>query len=319
MTEVNHKLIISEDVAGMRLDQAIATLLSQYSRARIQQWIKAGDLTVDGKVLKPKDKVQLDQHVQIQAILIPEETWEPENIPLAIIYEDDDILVLNKPAGLVVHPAVGNRNSTLLNALIHHAPSLAELPRAGIIHRLDKDTTGLMVVTKTLISHNYLVDQMQQRLIKRQYQTIVVGTVIAGGTINKPLGRHPTRRTHMAVIDDGKPAVTHYRVKTRFRAHTHLEVQLETGRTHQIRVHLSHAKLPIVGDQTYNPRLLIPPKCTEQLNTTLLNFKRQALHASNLALTHPTTGEEMSWEAPLPGDMQDLLQALEADTISYTS
>ena len=249
---------IPEHLANQRLDQALAELFPQHSRSRLTGWIKAKQVTVDGKHMRPKDKVHIKQAVEIQATMPIEETWEPQAIDLTIVYEDQDLIVINKPAGMVVHPAAGNPNNTLLNALLYHDAALARLPRAGIIHRLDKGTTGLLVIARTPEAHTHLVDELQSRTINREYETVVIGTIIAGGTIDAPIGRHPTQRKRMAVVESGKPATTHYRVIKRFPAHTHLRVNLETGRTHQIRVHLAHIHHPILGDTTYGGRLKLP-------------------------------------------------------------
>lgn len=267
-------------------------------------------ITVNGTRIRPKDKVKSGDEIIINAIIEANESWQAESISLDIIYEDDQIIVLNKPAGLVVHPAAGNQAGTLLNALLHHAPELAELPRAGIVHRLDKDTSGIMVVARTMTAHHFLVKALQARTIHREYRAIVVGQMTAGGTVEAPIGRHPKARTKMAVVATGKPAVTHYRVLERFPKHTFLKLMLETGRTHQIRVHMAHIHYPIVGDSSYGGRLRIPKGASEALRDCLQHFKRQALHAFRLELPHPTSNELMSWTAPLPDDMHSLLEIL---------
>ncbi len=306
---------IPKHLDNKRLDQAVAELFPEYSRARLQAWIKAGQITVDGKTLRPRDKVHTGQHVEINPIIEPVETWQPQPITLDIIYEDKDIIVINKPAGLVVHPAAGRPRSTMLNALLHYASELANLPRAGIIHRLDKDTSGLLVVAKNLKAHTKLVAELQERKITREYEAIVNGVMTAGGTVNAPIGRHPRDRKRMAVITSGKgkPAITHYRVIKRFRAHTHIKVILETGRTHQIRVHMAYIHYPIVGDQIYGGKQKLPKGINEELKQYLQNFKRQALHAKRLGLIHPTTGKQIDWQTPLPHDMQQLLKLLKKD------
>jgi 23S rRNA pseudouridine1911/1915/1917 synthase len=305
---------VPEDLAGHRIDQVAAKMFPEYSRARLQAWIKSGMLRVDGQSLRVKDKVFAGARVRINAELAIEEAWQPESLPVDIHFEDDALLVINKKINTVVHPAAGNYSGTLLNGLLHYCPALKLLPRAGIVHRLDKDTTGLMVVAKTLESQTRLVKQLQKRRFLREYEAVVQGVLTAGGVIDLPLGRHPHQRRKRAVVENGQEAVTHYTVIKRFRAHTHVRVRLETGRTHQIRVHLSHTGYPIVGDRVYAGRARIPRGSTEVLLQTLHNFPRQALHARSLGLEHPVSGDSMVWESELPSDMQDLLSALEADT-----
>jgi len=304
---------IPETMAGQRLDQALAQLFSDYSRARLQQWIRDDCVRLNGVIPRPRDRVSGGERVEVHAQLEPQGEWQAESIPLDIVFVDEHILVVNKPAGLVVHPAAGNREGTLVNALLHYDPELALVPRAGVVHRLDKDTSGLLVIARTLTSHKALIEMMQRREIQRHYQAVVQGVMTAGNTIDAPLGRHPVQRTKMAVVKGGRPAVTHYRVLERFRAHTHIQVQLETGRTHQIRVHMAHIRYPLVGDPVYGGRLRIPPGCTAALNEQLHTFRRQALHAARLQLVHPLTNQDMAWEAPLPADMQRLLEVLRAD------
>jgi len=314
MSEIEHlSATVEDELAGQRLDKILAQLFSDYSRARLQQWVSDGVVLVDGKQLRSKDKLRGGEQIEITVELEEEVDSKPEAIPLNIVYEDESILVINKPVGLVVHPAAGNREGTMLNALLHHAPELASVPRAGIVHRLDKDTSGLLVVARTLKSQKVLTEQIQRREFEREYQTVVNGVMTAGGTVDAAIGRHPTVRTRMAVVGRGKEARTHYRVIKRYRAHTHVLVKLETGRTHQIRVHMAHIRYPIVGDQVYGGRLRIPKGCGEALNGMLRTFKRQALHAAKLGLVHPESGEMMEWEAPLPTDMTRLLQVLDED------
>lgn len=301
---------LPEECRGMRFDQALAKCFPEHSRSRLTHWIKQGQVTLDGKIVEPKSRVNGGETVQIEANVLSQNEDAAQMIPLDLIYEDEDLLVLNKPAGLVVHPACGNRQGTLLNALLYHAPQLAQLPRAGIVHRLDKDTTGLMVVAKTLGAHTALVAALQRREIQREYLALVGSEVIAGATIDEPIGRHPHQRTKMAVTHSGKPARTHFRCKKRYHGFTLLDVKLETGRTHQIRVHLSHKGLPIVGDATYGWRYRIPAKSSVELQTMLLAFRRQALHAKALSLVHPVSGETFSWQAPIPEDFADLLKLL---------
>lgn len=300
-------------LAGSRLDQAAAELFADHSRERLKGWIKEGALTVDGRPGKPKDKMAGGEWLELVATLEEETRFEAEDIPLDIVHEDDEVLIIDKPAGLVVHPAAGNPDGTLLNALLHHCPSLTAVPRAGIVHRLDKDTTGLMVVAKTLEAQTDLVNQLQARTVTREYECVVVGVMTAGGKVDQPIARHGTNRQKMAVVAGGKEAVSHYRVISRFRAHTHVKVKLETGRTHQIRVHMSHIHFPLVGDQTYGGRLRIPPGASQALIRMLREFPRQALHARRLELQHPDDGRIMRWERPLPEDMQQLLALLRED------
>jgi 23S rRNA pseudouridine1911/1915/1917 synthase len=310
----SHRLQLPPESAGLRFDQALARCLPQYSRARVRDWIDSGLVQVDGRPLRAKDKVLGGEQVQIEAQL-PVQTAgvAAEQMPLAVVHQDRSLLVINKPAGLVVHPGAGNAAHTLQNALLGLDPQLALVPRAGLIHRLDKDTSGLLVIARTPEAHTALVAAMAAREITREYLALCIGVVTAGATIDEPIGRHRTQRTRMAVRADGRPAVTHYRVLKRFRGHTLLRVMLETGRTHQIRVHLAHAGFPVVGDPVYGGRRRLIAHCTPQLEARLRGFTRQALHAARLKLIHPTTGRQMQWEAPLPADMQELLAALEAD------
>ena len=299
--------------AGMRLDQSLVLLFPDFSRSRLQQWIKAGQVKVDGGQRRARDKVAGGEEVQLTATFEDQVPCRPEAIALDIVYQDDSLLVINKPAGRVVHPAAGNPSGTLQNALLHFDPAAAELPRAGIVHRLDKETSGLMVVARTPAVHKSLVEKIQARSVKREYRAVVVGVMTAGGTVDAPIGRHPVNRKRMAVAPGGKPAVTHYRVMERYRHHTLLRVNLETGRTHQIRVHMAHIRYPLVGDPVYGGRLSLPAGASPALAERLRGFKRQALHAAVLALTHPETGEPLEWQAPLPDDMAALIDALQED------
>ena len=308
--------IVPRDAAGQRLDQVLATLFPDYSRSRLQQWIRAGYVTVDGRSLRTRARVRGGESIAVDAVMEVETSWEGEAICLDILYEDDAILVVNKPPGLVVHPGAGNPGGTLVNALLHYSPELVKVPRAGVVHRLDKDTSGLLVVARTLAAHSSLVAQLQARTVTREYLAIVVGAMTAGASVKTPIGRHPTERTRMAVVLGGKEAVTHYRVLERFRHHTYVRVNLETGRTHQIRVHMAHLHHPLVGDPTYGGRLRIPAGCSIELQAALRGFKRQALHASKLALIHPEKGAALEWEAPLPDDMEQLLSVLRIDAVS---
>ncbi|MDS4031349.1 MAG: 23S rRNA pseudouridine(1911/1915/1917) synthase RluD [Candidatus Contendobacter sp.] len=304
---------IPVDHAGMRLDQALAAILPAYSRSRLQQWLKTGQLRVNGCVWRPRDVVAGGETVSGELVLETETAATAQDIPLDIRHEDADLLVLDKPAGLVAHPAAGNRDGTLVNALLHHAPELATLPRAGLVHRLDKDTTGLLVVARGLRAHTALVEQLQARRIEREYLAVVNGVPVAGGTVDAPVGRHPVDRQRMAVTPGGKPAVTHYRVLRRFRAHALLRVKLETGRTHQIRVHMAHIRFPLLGDPVYGGRPRLPPDAAPRCIEIIRNFRRQALHAERLALTHPVTGERLEWRAEIPADLAELLAALGED------
>ena len=308
-----HQAEIGPELAGKRLDQALASLFDDYSRNRLQTWTKEGRVKVNGKLLRPRDKVVLGDQVELRALLDDQVDCRPQPVPLDIVFEDDHLLVIDKPAGLVVHPAAGNPDGTLQNGLLYHDASLVELPRAGIVHRLDKDTTGLMVVAKTQLAYTRLVAALAARDVKREYRALVLGRLNVGGTIDQPIGRHPTQRIRMAVNPMGKPAVTHYRVLEKFRAHTLLRVNLETGRTHQIRVHMAHMRHPIFGDPVYGGRLQLPAGADEDLKEIMRAFKRQALHAKRLGLEHPGTGKFMQWEAPIPDDMAELLEALRAD------
>jgi len=302
--------IIPENFDGWRLDRTLAEVFPDYSRSNLKNWILEGKILVDHNTVRPRFTVEGGELVELRVEPEQKTEWKPQEIPLDIAYEDEDIIVINKPAGLVVHPGTGNPDRTLVNALLHYEPDLENLPRAGIVHRLDKDTTGIMVVARSLRAHTSLINQLQSRSLKREYQAVVCGVVTAGGSVNAPIGRHPTQRVRMAVVENGKEAITHYRVETRFQAYTHLRLQLESGRTHQIRVHMAHIRFPIVGDQVYGGRLKLPKDASEPLIETLRNFKRQALHSTQLTLDHPGTGETLSWIAPLPDDMQKLIEEL---------
>jgi 23S rRNA pseudouridine1911/1915/1917 synthase len=302
------------EAAGYRLDQLLAERCPDYSRSRLQHWIKGGRVLLDGHSCRPKEKLRGGERIVLRPELEPEVFDQGEAMPLEILYEDDGLLVVNKPAGLVMHPAAGNPKGTLLNGLLAHHPPLAQVPRAGIVHRLDKETSGLLVVAKTLAAQNALVRQLQERSVKREYRAVIQGVMTAGGTVDAPIARHPVNRLRMAVITSGKPAVTHYRVLQRFRAHSYIHVELETGRTHQIRVHMAHIRFPLVGDPLYGGRLKLPAGAAQALIEALRGFRRQALHAMRLTLRHPSSGETLTWEAPLPDDMQQLLTALDADT-----
>lgn len=310
-----YSLSIPTSLAGQRLDQALAELLPHLSRSCIQAWIKNGSIQVNTKIYRPKDKITGNEIVDIHEILNLEPLCQPQSIPLDIVYQDTQLIVINKPPGLVVHPAPGNPDKTLQNGLLYWDSKLIELPRYGIVHRLDKDTSGLLVIARTLNAYNSLIAQMQSRSIQREYLAVVNGLPVAGGTIDLPIGRHPTQRTKMAVVTDGKPSITHFQVQERFMAHSLLKVKLETGRTHQIRVHLSHNNLPIVGDLAYGRRSKIPAGLNSKLREVVLQFKRQALHAYRLSVMHPVNNLAMSWEVDLPSDMNQLIQHLRQDSI----
>lgn len=305
--------VVPPELAGRRLDQALAAMFGDYSRARLQAWIRAGRVQVNDRTLRARDRVQGGDRIRLEPEAERETRWLPQALPLDIVHEDEDLIVVNKPPGLVVHPAAGNPDGTLVNALLHHAPELECLPRAGIIHRLDKDTSGLLVVARTPRAHTALVRQLQAREVLREYRAVVCGVMPAGGTVEAPVGRHPVHRTRMAVTGGGRGAVTHYRVLERFRAHTLVSLRLETGRTHQIRVHLAHIRYPVTGDPVYGGRLRLPPQATPELAAVLRGFRRQALHAARLGLAHPAGGRFLEWSAPLPGDMAALVAALRAD------
>jgi 23S rRNA pseudouridine1911/1915/1917 synthase len=306
-------LVIPQSLAGSRLDQALPKLLPDYSRSRLQAWIKDQHVRVDGEAAIAKQKVWGGEKIEVQPQASPDEmAFTPEDIALDIVFEDEHILVINKPAGMVVHPAAGNWQGTLLNALLHHVPQVKDLPRAGIVHRLDKETSGLLVVAKTIAAQTSLVRQLHARTVKREYRAIVWGEVWQNGKVETQIGRDPRSRTRMAVTRvGGKPAITHYEVLERFAVHTYLRCRLETGRTHQIRVHMQHIGAPLVGDPVYGIRGIIPHRVmTQTLRDALKNFRRQALHAVRLGLIHPATGQAMEWQAELPADMKALLEAM---------
>lgn len=320
MSEENNSLetlqtVIPVEHAGRRLDQSIAELFPEYSREKLKSWILAGKCLLDGDIIsKPREKVQEGQVVIIHAEKEAVVSWQAENLSsfLNIVHEDDDILILNKPEGLVVHPGNGNNTGTLVNALLNYLPEQELIPRAGIVHRLDKDTTGLLVVAKTLTAHKDLVEQLQNKTVKRVYHAVVNGSMVAGGEINQPIGRSNVNRTKMAIVSSGKPARTTYRVLEKFPQHTYLEIFLETGRTHQIRVHMAHIRHSIVGDKQYG-RLRLIKGASEQLVEELKGFNRQALHAKKLGLEHPRTKEYLEWESDLPKDITELLKTLRAE------
>jgi 23S rRNA pseudouridine1911/1915/1917 synthase len=314
MSELPEKVHVPEALSGHRLDSALAEMFPDYSRSRLKQWIQQGQILLEGKRVKPKVKVFSDQELQLHIEPVePTEDCLPEDIPLNIVFEDESLIVINKPADFVVHPAAGHYQGTLQNALLFYDEALAVVPRAGIVHRLDKDTTGLMVVARNLASHKYLVEQIQKREVHREYQALVHGVMTGGGTVDEPIGRHPHDRVRMTVREDGRPSVTHYRVLKRFRAYSHIQVELETGRTHQIRVHMQHLRHSIVGDPVYAGRPRIPPEADSEFIELVRGFGRQALHAWRLSLVHPVSGEAISWQAELPDDMQQLIKAMQED------
>ncbi len=305
---------VPETFAQQRLDSVLAELFPDYSRSRLQQWIKNGKVLLNGQVPRPRDKVVGDEVIEVHVDPEPvNDHCEAQRIQLDVVYQDEDLLVINKPVGLVVHPAAGHHDGTLQNALLYLDPGLEQVPRAGIVHRLDKDTSGLLVVARNLKSHKQLVEQLQARTVSREYHAIVNGVMTAGGTVEEPIGRHPRDRKRMAVREDGKQAISHYRVIERYRGHSHIKVNLETGRTHQIRVHMAHIHYPLVGDTVYGGRLKIPKGASEALKEALRTFHRQALHAARLGLEHPATGDYLEWQVDLPEDMQQLLAILTED------
>lgn len=309
--ELIEEYTVPADQAGKRLDQVAAQAFSEYSRSRIQSWIKEASITIDGRQCKSKDKVYEGDNITLRATIADYDDWLPQEIPLDVIFDDKHIIVLNKPAGLVVHPGAGVPDGTLLNGLLFHYPELAVLPRAGIVHRLDKETSGLMVVARSPLAHTQLIQQLQDRSLGREYEALVMGELTGGGVVNAPIGRHPTQRTKMAVVraesSNAKEAITHYRLLQRYKGYTYIRCQLETGRTHQIRVHLAHIKHPLVGDPVYLSRQTWVAGSSDTLKEGLKSFKRQALHAKKLSLIHPENEELYSWEVDLPEDMQQLL------------
>ena len=315
MTEqpTQHTGRIPDELAGHRLDQALARMFPDYSRSRLKVWLLGGAVLVDGAPWRPRDRVQGGETVVVTVTPEAAVHAEPEPMKLDVVFEDADLLVINKPAGLVVHPGAGNARGTLMNGLLAHAPQLESLPRAGIVHRLDKDTSGLLLVAKSLPAHTALVRALAERAISRQYLAVCNGVLTGGGRIDAAIGRHPVDRTRMAVRDTGKPAVTHYTVIERFRAHTFVNVKLETGRTHQIRVHFAYRRHPLVGDPVYGGRLALPAGASEALRDALRGFRRQALHAARLELGHPVIGDALEFEVPPPADFEALLRTLRED------
>jgi 23S rRNA pseudouridine1911/1915/1917 synthase len=313
MERVERRLIVPVELAGRRLDQAAAALFPEFSRSRLKTWIDAGRLTLSGETARARTLLHGGEELALATELEPEVAIEPEPIPLTVVYSDAALLVIDKPVGLVVHPGAGNRSGTLQNALLHFDPTLAVLPRAGLVHRLDKDTSGLLLVARTMASQKALAAALERRRVRRTYSAVCHGVLTGGGLIEAPIGRHPRERTKMTVIERGRPARTRYRVLARFRAHTHCEVELDTGRTHQIRVHMQHIGAPLVGDRVYGGRPRLPRQPSERLRLLLQGFRRQALHATKLAFVHPETREDLAFESALAPDLQELLAALRAD------
>jgi len=311
---IKHELKIGLDQSGQRIDTAVAQLLPEYSRSVIKQWILQGMLLRNGSLCKPKDIVYSNDSILICATLEQRSLDHPEAITLEIIYEDESLIIINKPVGLVVHPGNGHSQGTLVNGLLHHCPELADLPRAGLIHRIDKGTSGLLIIAKHLIAHNKLAQALMLREVKRQYYALVQGEMISGGTVDAPIGRHPQNRVKMAVVNHGKPAKTHFRIAERLNHYTLTDVTLDTGRTHQIRVHMQHIGYPIVGDPLYNPRLKLPKHSTDECNAALRDFQHQALHAYRLSLNHPITDKTLEWQVPIPKDFSSLLETLRQNT-----
>tara|TARA_B110000008_G_scaffold248683_1_gene260901 strand:- start:1410 stop:2348 length:939 start_codon:yes stop_codon:yes gene_type:complete len=304
------QIIIPRRMSGQRLDSAISEMLPHHSRSKITSMIKSGDVLINENIFKPKDKSNGNETVTLELRQQKKTNWIPQKISLDVIFEDNDIIVINKPFGLVTHPGAGNWTGTLANALLEHEPKLSKLDRAGLVHRLDKNTSGLMVVAKNNKSQKFLVDQLQFHLIEREYSALVYGNMISGGTVNEPIGRDPKDRIKQAVLNNGKHAITHYRIIDRYSNHTHVKVILETGRTHQIRVHLSHIGYPLIGDPTYGGKLRFPKKASQEIKDALKDFQRQALHSKKITLAHPDTGNLMSWKVELPEDMKELLGVL---------
>ncbi|MBJ7515972.1 MAG: 23S rRNA pseudouridine(1911/1915/1917) synthase RluD [Stenotrophomonas sp.] len=312
--EQARQAVVPDTAAGRRFDAVLAELFPEFSRSKLTEWIKSGDVLLDGVTVRGRDPVRGGEVATLNAVLETQTHAEPEDIPLDVLFEDEHLLVINKPVGLVVHPGAGNSSGTLVNALLFRDPSVAALPRAGIVHRLDKDTSGVMVIARTIQAQTALVEQLSARQVHRQYLAVVVGALVAGGTADAPIDRHPRDRLKMGVREDGKEAITHYRLRERFRAHTALECRLETGRTHQIRVHMAHLRHAIVGDQLYGGALKLPKGASDELVAALRGFKRQALHAETLEFVHPITGETVRNTAPAPADMLQLMKALREDS-----
>ena len=316
-TRLSLQFQLDDSFLGQRIDQVAAMVWKDFSREKLKQWMKEGHLLVNGNIVKPKYKCEGNELLSLDVELQVQTAAQPENIPLNIVYEDDDIMVINKPVGMVVHPGAGNPNGTLVNAILYHFPKSSELARAGLVHRIDKDTSGLLVVAKNLEAQFSLSKQLAKKSVYRIYDLIVYGNIIAGGTIDEPIKRHPVDRIKMGVLPGGRDAVTHYNVKERFQNFTRVQAQLETGRTHQIRVHFTYIGHPLLGDQVYVSRVRVPAGASETLNDQLRGFRRQALHASKLGLVHPRTGEEMMFEAPWAEDFAALVEVLRSENQAY--
>ena len=306
----NLTAMIPVDAAGRRLDKVLASLFPPYSRSQLQNWLREGRMTMEGSIPSQRQIVRGGERLHLRVPNEVPQDWQPQSLPLQVVYEDSEIVVIDKPAGLVVHPGAGNPDTTLANAILHHYPENRILARAGVVHRLDKGTTGLLVVARTESARQKLIEDLEARTIHRHYLALVHGRPVAGGTVDEPIGRHPKDRRRMAVSNKGKPAVTHFRIERRYDFHTLLRVRLETGRTHQIRVHLAHAGLPLVGDLLYGGRPRMPPRASTELATLMRSFDRQALHATELSITHPDSGKRLTWESALPQDFQQLLEVL---------
>jgi len=305
--------IVPQECAGQRFDQTAARLWPEFSRSRLKQWIDAGCLTAAGRALPPRARVSGGEQLVLDASEQPQVPLQAEPIPLQIVYEDDSVFVIDKPAGLVVHPGAGNPQGTLQNALLYRDAALVNVPRAGIVHRLDKDTSGLLVVARTLQAHTALAAQIEAREMHRTYEAVCVGVLTGGGEIDAPIGRHPRDRTRQCVREGGRFARTHFRVRERFRAHTHIEAQLDTGRTHQIRVHMAHIRAPLLGDPLYGGRPRLPRAPSAALAAAVQGLRRQALHATRLEFLHPLTGKAIECSSPLAADLQKLIEILRAD------
>ena len=316
-TRLSLQFQLDNGYLGQRIDQVAALVWPDFSREKLKQWMKEGHLLVNGNIVKPKYRCDGTEQLSLEVELETQTAAMPEDIPLNIVYEDDDIIIINKAVGMVVHPGAGNPNGTLVNAILHHYPKSSELTRAGLVHRIDKDTSGLLVVAKNLESQFALTKQLAKKTVYRLYDLVVYGQVIAGGTIDEPIKRHPVDRVKMAVLPGGRDAVTHFNVKERFQHFTRVQAQLETGRTHQIRVHLNYIGFPLIGDPVYVSRVRVPAGASEALTTCLRGFKRQALHAVKLGLIHPKTQEEMIFEAPWPEDFAQLVDVLRTENKAY--